>query len=79
MVLSYNMRRDVPLSVKGDVHYNERYFSQNSGWSVAQFSAGVPFDLGKLSITPEALFQKALDEKNFKDNTEFSVSVRYDF
>ena len=76
IALGYKTRM---FNLKTDVHYNERYFSPDSGLSVAQVSGNTPFDLGKLSITPEVLFQKALDKKNFGDNTMFGVSVSRNF
>ena len=69
----------IPLELKADAHYNERYFSPKSDLSVVRFSAKIPSVVGKFVITPEILFQLSLDRENFQDAKAASISIGYAF
>ena len=68
------------VSLEGHVHYNDQYFIPESGFSVAQFTLGVPinFEHG-LAVTPKAVFQLPLNREYFDRDAKFGVAVSRGF
>ena len=79
LALNYKAGGNFPIEVGTDFHYNDRYFSPDSGLSVAQLSASYPFSLGGFTFTPKARLQKTLDKKNFRDNSDLALSISQQF
>ena len=69
----------VPISVEGSVQYNDRYFTKNSRFSIAQADLNFPFVVNGISVTPQLKVRKALDKVNFKNTSDIGLSVGYSF
>ena len=69
----------IPISLEGSLQYNNRYFIENRGFSIAQADFSLPFELNDISITPKIRFRKALDKDNFENSTDFGLSLDYKF
>lgn len=61
------------------VHYNNEYFRNRTGFSVAQLSANYSFNLRGINITSKIMHQKALDRKDFEDANIVIISASQDF
>jgi len=69
----------VTIPVNAHVQYNNHYFADYSGASVAQIDASLPMSLGKLALTPKLKAQKTLNGKNFNNEMVTSVTANYSF
>lgn len=52
----------VSLDFNGTLDYNAEYYTDQSGFSFADVSAGVAIPLGPLTVTPMAQYQRRLDD-----------------
>lgn len=66
----------IPFYANAGVQYNNRYFIEGSGFSIATGEAGVPFSAGGLSFKAFARFQKGM-KKGFDDKAYAGFSVGY--
>lgn len=69
----------IPVSLNAHTQYNNRYFIGDSGLSVAQAEISVPLNYKGVSIKPMFRYQKAIDKDNFEDDSDFGLSLGYDF
>ncbi len=70
---------NIPVSLEGSLQFNNKYFSGDTGFSIAQANLSLPFDINGFSVTPQIRLRKALDKDNFEDNTDFGVSLSRTF
>ena len=69
----------VPISVEGSVQYNDKYFTPNRRFSIAQIDVSLPLVIKGISVTPQFKGRKALDKINFKNTSDVCLSVGYNF
>lgn len=69
----------VPISANVAVDFRDRYFIDNSGFTVIQGKLSLPLKTGRLSVTPSARIQRAVDKDHFKNNSDFAISVGTSF
>ncbi|MBU2615556.1 MAG: hypothetical protein KKC19_00455 [Nanoarchaeota archaeon] len=77
--VSHKFKGKIPSFVKVSSQFNHRYFTPDSGISLARAEVGVPLNCKGVSIMPKVRVQRAVDRTNFKDDADFSVSASYSF
>ena len=81
-ILSLNHKRKVrkvPISVTGGVLYNNKYFSPDRRFGIAQVDVSLPLNVNGVSVSPVIRRRWTLDKKNFENSTDMGVSLGYNF
>ena len=69
--------RGTPISIEGEGHLNNNYFTSGTGISVIQARATVPIQYRGRTLKPTFEYQRAIDRRTFDDS--FVASMITDF
>lgn len=73
--LDFSVRND-KIDIVASIQYNNKYYLESPGFSIARISLSKTFGYYNINITPQIRFQKGL-RKEFNDRFETIISVNF--